>query len=178
MTRTKAGQLFKVAASAYERGEQDCAKEICLLAFESDDFDTWMRGGAGSKAESGKETEAELKASLEEAIDEGDLATADTVLQKLSKLSGNESDKSGEAKARRYTAMDMYDDDEDLDDDLDDLDDDLDDLDDIDDDIYASNEPLPYLKNDQIASVLKVAAKIKKAGHEDLSKKITDKLGV
>lgn len=176
MKRTKAGQLLKVAVAAHRRNETEIAREIFVLAMEEEDLDEYMQYMDEEAPEGLEESEEDLKEALESAMDAGDYEGAEEALMKLR----------GMTKAEDEGDLDL--DDEGLEDSLEDLGDDLEDLeeglDDLGDDLEAEEdpddeEPLAYSLSDaQVASVTRVAARIRKAGHKDLARKITSKLGL
>lgn len=149
--RTKAGTLLSVAYETYKRGEEDIAKDIFVLAMEEPDVGQAM-DDVGAQGPS----EDELKAQMEEALKNNDMEAMDECLQQLKAMKAQQQD--DDAKAQ--------------DDDAEAQDDDAEAQDD--DDAEAQDDEV--LPEAQVASLTRLAAKIKAGGHPDLAEKVTTAL--
>lgn len=160
---TKAGRLLQIAYATYKRGEAELAKDIFVLAVNEEDAKDAMSDMAAPEL---VQSEDDVKKELMSAMEDGDMAKAEECLDKLKAMKANGG---GTEHGTDEPAAAAADDDE--------------------DDAAASEEedeePAAGGASDesempqaQVATLVALAQKIKKAGHADLARKISAALGM
>jgi hypothetical protein len=146
---TKAGKYLRVAHATYKRGEKKLARDIFVLAMEEPDVDELLE----EEPIVVEPSEEDLKAQLAQAIDEDDMDKAKEVIDQLQNM-----------KEEVVEEPEVE------------IDEELEEPEvEIDEEPAFEEDELPAA---QVAQIVTLAQKIKKAGHDDLAKKITAALGL
>jgi hypothetical protein len=150
---TKAGQLLKVAYATYRSGEVEIAKDIFVLAMEDP--------SAPSELGADDVSPEELTKGIQEDVAKGDFDSAKEKMAQLETLKGGAGDLPPAGDPGVPTAEDeppsegaLSPGDE------------------------VPPPPPPELAPAQVASLVTLARKVKASGHPDLSRKITQALGL